>query len=75
MAASLTIATSPTVSAELLVVIKTRLAQKISNWDDEIGVNTIEVYIHRLRKKLEPWGIRIRTIHGLGYLLEPYAEV
>lgn len=57
------------------VVIKTRLAQRISNWDDEIGVNTIEVYIHRLRKKLEPWGIRIRTIHGLGYLLEPYAEV
>ncbi|MCC6917011.1 response regulator transcription factor [Nitrosomonas sp.] len=54
------------------VVIKTRLAQRISDWENEIGVNTIEVYIHRLRKRLEPRGVRIRTIHGLGYLLEPY---
>lgn len=54
------------------VVVKTRLAQSISDWENEIGVNTIEVYIHRLRKKLEPWDIHIRTIHGLGYLLEPY---
>lgn len=55
-------------------VIKTRLAQQISDWGDEVGANTIEVYVHRLRKKLEPFGIRIRTIHGLGYLLEPYGE-
>lgn len=54
------------------VVVKTRLAQRISDWENEVGVNTIEVYIHRLRKKLEPWGVHIRTIHGLGYLLEPY---
>lgn len=56
------------------VVIKTRLAQQISTWDSEIGANAIEVYVHRLRKKLEPAGIRIRTIHGLGYLLEPHAQ-
>ena len=56
------------------VVIKTRLAQQISDWDSEIGSNAIEVYIHRLRKKLEPHGIIIRTIHGLGYLLEPRSE-
>lgn len=54
------------------VVIKTRLAHQISDWDGEVGANAIEVYVHRLRKKLEPVGIRIRTIHGLGYLLEPY---
>lgn len=54
------------------VVIKTRLAQQISDWDGEIGANAIEVYVHRLRKKLEPCGVRIRTIHGLGYLLEPH---
>ena len=53
------------------VVIKTRLAQQISHWDAEVGTNAIEVYVHRLRKKLEPHGIRIRTIHGLGYLLDP----
>lgn len=56
------------------VVIKTKLAQQISDWEGEIGNNAIEVYIHRLRKKLEPHGIYIRTIHGLGYLLEPYDE-
>lgn len=54
------------------VVIKSRLAHQISDWEGEVGTNTIEVYIHRLRKKLEPCGIRIRTIHGLGYLLEPH---
>ncbi|MCL2524203.1 MAG: response regulator transcription factor [Betaproteobacteria bacterium] len=52
------------------VVIKTRLAQQIGDWASEVGSNTIEVYIHRLRKKLKPCGVGIRTIHGLGYLLE-----
>ncbi len=31
----------------------------------------VEVYIHRLRKKLEGSGLSIRTVRGLGYLLEP----
>lgn len=57
------------------VAIKTRLAQQLSDWDGEIGSNAIEVYVHRLRKKLEPHGICIRTIHGLGYLLEAHREV
>jgi len=35
----------------------------------EAGVNAIEIYVHRLRKKLEPSGIHVRTIRGLGYLL------
>jgi DNA-binding response OmpR family regulator len=52
------------------VVVKARLTQQLSAWDAEIGTNAIEVYIHRLRKKIEPKGIRIRTIHGLGYMLE-----
>ena len=37
------------------------------------GNNAIEVYIHRLRRKLERSGLAIRTVRGLGYLLE--AEV
>ena len=57
------------------VVIKTRLAEQISDWSGEIGANAIEVYVHRLRKKLEPHGVHIRTIHGLGYLLDPPHEV
>lgn len=32
--------------------------------------NSIEVYIHRLRRKLEQSGLAIRTVRGLGYLLE-----
>ena len=52
------------------VVIKNRLAQRISGWSEEVSANAIEVYVHRLRKKLQPHGVHIRTIHGLGYLLE-----
>ncbi len=32
--------------------------------------NAIEVYIHRLRRRLEGSGLDIRTVRGLGYLLE-----
>lgn len=52
------------------VVSKEQFAGKLSGWDEEIGTNAIEVYVHRLRKKLEGSGISIRTIRGLGYLLE-----
>ncbi len=34
------------------------------------GAGSIEVYIHRLRRKLEQSGLSIRTVRGLGYLLE-----
>ena len=52
------------------VVSKEHLAESLYGWDDEVGENAIEVGIHRLRKKLEPAGINIRTVRGLGYLLE-----
>jgi len=52
------------------VAIKNRLAQRLSDWGEEVSVNAIEVYVHRLRKKLQAHGVQIRTIHGLGYLLE-----
>jgi len=35
----------------------------------DLGDNAVEVYIHRLRKKVEPSGINIRTIWRLGYLV------
>jgi len=38
--------------------------------NDGGGGNTIEVYIHRLRRKLEGAGLVIRTVRGLGYLME-----
>ncbi len=43
-------------------------------WGSDAGEsvgNTVEVYIHRLRRKLEGSGLGIRTVRGLGYLLEP----
>jgi two-component system OmpR family response regulator len=52
------------------VVNKEQLTEQLYGWDEEVGANAIEVYVHRLRKKLEPAGVAIRTIRGLGYLLE-----
>lgn len=50
------------------VVGKESLCEQISG--DEVSVNAVEVYVHRLRKKVEPGGISIRTLRGLGYMLE-----
>lgn len=52
------------------VVNKEQLADQLYGWDEEVGANAIEVCVHRLRKKLEPAAVKIRTIRGLGYLLE-----
>ena len=56
------------------VVNKEQLLEALVNWDSEISDNAIEVYVHRLCKKIEPSGARIRTIRGLGYLLEAQKE-
>ena len=52
------------------VVSKDQITEKLYSWDEEVGANAIEVCVHRLRKKIEPAGISIRTIRGLGYLME-----
>ena len=52
------------------LVSKNQLVEELYNFDDEVGNNAIEVYIHRLRKKIEGSGLTIRTLRGLGYLLE-----
>lgn len=52
------------------VVTKEQIAAEFSPDGGDIGLNAIEVYVHRLRKKLEPHQVGIRTIRGLGYLLE-----
>jgi two-component system response regulator QseB len=43
------------------------LQEKVYGWDDEVGSNTIEVYIHALRKKLGP--DFIRNVRGVGYMI------
>jgi DNA-binding response OmpR family regulator len=52
------------------VLAKQALHDKLFGFDDEAGVNAVEIYVHRLRKKLEPAGVHIRTVRGIGYLLE-----
>lgn len=52
------------------VVTKDRLASEVFSYDDAVAPNAIEVYIARLRKKLAPHGPKIRTLRGLGYLME-----
>jgi DNA-binding response OmpR family regulator len=52
------------------VVSKQALLDKLFGFEEEAGVNAVEIYVHRLRRKLEPAGVRIRTVRGLGYLLE-----
>ncbi|WP_293999564.1 response regulator transcription factor [Sphaerotilus sp.] len=53
------------------VITKEQIAQA---WSTEVsesgGPSSLEVYIHRLRRKLEGSGVGIRTVRGLGYLLE-----
>ena len=52
------------------VVNKEQMLEKLCSFDEDISDNALEVYLHRLRKKLDHTDITIRTIRGLGYLLE-----
>ncbi len=52
------------------VVCKDRLAHRLSVEGDAVADNAIEVYIHRVRKRIEPLGLLIKTLRGLGYMLE-----
>ncbi|MDD5328782.1 MAG: response regulator transcription factor [Sulfuricella sp.] len=52
------------------VVSKEHLIEHLYGHDEEASSNAIEVYVHRLRKKIEAAGVTIRTIRGLGYLLD-----
>lgn len=55
------------------VVTKAQIAEAWGS-EDTSGVGSLEVYIHRLRKKLEGSGLAVRTVRGLGYLLEATAS-
>jgi len=56
------------------IVGKDRISGAIASWDEQLSPNAIEVQISRLRGKLEPSGIKIRTVRGLGYLVEPWKD-
>ena len=52
------------------VVSKDALLEGLFGYDEDVAPNAVETYVHRLRKKIEPAGVHIRTIRGIGYLLE-----
>ena len=56
------------------LVSKEQIVDHLCEWGDEVSGNAIEVYMHRLRKKLEGGGIHIATVRGLGYCLEKPPE-
>jgi two-component system, OmpR family, response regulator len=55
------------------VVSKQQIVDAIQPWGDDLTLNAVEVYVSRLRAKLEDAGVAIRTIRGFGYLLETEA--
>jgi two-component system OmpR family response regulator len=52
------------------VVSKRVLSDKLSDFDGALGDNALEAFISRLRKKLAESGAQIRTLRGIGYVLE-----
>ena len=55
------------------VVSKRVLSDKLSETDEALGDNALEAFVSRLRKKLAGSGVGIRTLRGIGYLLEEVA--
>jgi len=56
------------------IVSKDSIIQAVVGWGEELSANAIEVYVSRLRTKLEPAGVHIRTVRGFGYMLEEPRE-
>lgn len=52
------------------VVSKEQLVEQIYSYDKEVSHNAIEVYIHRLRKKLSGSGVEVSTHYGRGYVVD-----
>jgi len=52
------------------MVSKGQLLDHMCEWGEEVSINAIEVYVHRLRKKLEAAGVEIVTVRGLGYRIQ-----
>ena len=55
------------------VVSKQQIIDAILPWGEEVTLNAVEVYISRIRAKIDKAGISIKTIRGFGYMLEQSA--
>jgi DNA-binding response OmpR family regulator len=56
------------------VVSKDRLVQSLAGWDKDITPNAIEVHVSRLRAKIAPARVVIRTVRGIGYRVDPCSD-
>ena len=52
------------------VTSRAQLVEALCNWDEDLTDNGLDIALHRLRRKLQPGGMGIRTVRGLGYMLE-----
>ena len=58
------------ISRQGRIISKDQIIDSISDFDDELNPSVVETYISRVRKKLENSDVKIRTIRGVGYILE-----
>lgn len=56
------------------VVSKQAIIESLAAFDDDLSANAVEQYVSRLRRKLAPHGLTIRTARGLGYYLDRTSE-
>ncbi len=56
------------------VVPKDAIIQSLAGFDDDLSANAIEQYVSRLRKRLGPYGLTVRTARGIGYYLDKAAD-
>ena len=56
------------------VVTKDSIVARLSSWEADFSENSVEVYIHRLRKRFADRGVVIKTVRGFGYVMETEAE-
>lgn len=58
------------------VVTKETIIQSLTTLDDMLSDNAIEQYVSRLRRRIAPLGLTLKTARGLGYYIErgPDAE-
>ena len=54
---------------------RAQLIEALCDWDQELSDNGLDIAMHRLRRKLRESGTSVRTVRGLGYMLEAARDV
>lgn len=56
------------------ITSRAQLVEALCDWDQDLTYNGLDIAIHRLRRKLQGSGANVRTVRGLGYLLEEASD-